>query len=424
MIAQEDYLVIHRLSTLGYSISQIARELDLDRKTVRTHLRHPTPPRYQRPARPSKLDPYRAWIQARLHEAPLTATRLLRELRAMGYRGAYSILKAFVAQVRPRPPVPVVVRFETPPGDQGQADFARFEVTWTATGQRQGLWLFLVTLGYSRALTGTWHLHGDLTAVLHGHLAAFSAFAGVPRRMLYDRMKTVVTGTDPEGRPVFHPALLALAAHYGFTPQACRPYRAQTKGKVERPVGYIRDDFWLGRTFRDLQDLTAQWTDWLATVANVRVHGTTGARPVDRLAAEALRPLPPHPHDPVLAIERRLSLDGFVSVRGNRYAVPLPTYRSPVEVRVHPLTCELYHAGTWLATYALAPGRGGTCAQPLAVSPVAQWPTVGPRPARPTEPAPLALPALPVLPPTRAWLTHEVERRDLQVYEAVGESRR
>jgi hypothetical protein len=223
---------------------------------------------------------------------------------------------------------------------------------------------------------------------------------------------------------VFHPALLALATHYGFTPEACRPYRAQTKGKVERPVGYIREDFWLGRTFRDWPDLTAQWTDWLGTVANVRVHGTTGARPVDRLAAEALRPLPPHPHDPVLAIERRLSRDGFVSVRGNRYAVPLPTHRSPVEVRVHPLTCELYHAGTWLATYALAPGRGGTWTQPVALSPVAQWPTVGPRPARPVAPASLVLPALPVLPPTLAWLTHEVERRDLRVYETVGEGRR
>lgn len=425
MIAQEEYLVIHRLSTLGYSISQIARELGLDRKTVRVHLHHPTPPRYQRPIRPSKLDPYREWIQTRLQEAPLTATRLLRELRPLGYTGGYSILKAWVAQVRPRPAIPVVVRFETPPGDQGQADFARFQVTWTATGQSQVLWLFLVTLGYSRFLTGSWHLHGDLATVVQGHVVAFQAFGGVPRRMLYDQMKTVVTGADPEGRPVFHPALLALATHYGFTPQACRPYRAQTKGKVERPIGYIREDFWLGRDFRDLSDLLVQWTEWLTTVANVRVHGTTGVRLVDRLAEESLRPLPPQPHDPVLAIERQLSRDGFVSVRGTRYAVPLPTYRNPVEVRVHPLTCELYHAGTWLATYALAPDRGATCTAPLAIAPTAQWPTVGPRRVRPAEPTRrMTLPVLPVLPPTLAWLAHEVERRDLRVYEAVGEGQR
>jgi len=416
MIAQEDYLVIHKLHALGYSISRIARELGLDRKTVRTHLHRAAPPGYHRSPRPSKLEAYRDWIRARLREAPLTATRLLRELRPLGYAGGYSILKAFVAEVRPRPPVPVVVRFETPPGDQGQADFARFVVTWAATGVTQVVWLFLVTLGYSRLLTGTWSLQGDLVAVLQGHAAAFTALSGVPRRMLYDRMKTVVTDQDAQGRPVFHPALLALAAHYGFTPEACRPHRAQTKGKIERPVGYIREDFWLGRTFWDLADLIAQWLDWLATVANVRVHATTGARPVDRWAGEGLQPLPPQPHNPVLTIERQLSRDGFVSVRGTRYAVPLAHHRSPIEIRLHALTCELYVADTWLATYALAPGRGGVCTTPLATAPSAEWPRV----PRPPVPATLDLP---VLPPTLAWLTHDVERRDLAVYETVGAGR-
>jgi len=415
MIAQEDYLVIHKLHALGYSITQIARELALDRKTVRAHLQRRQPPRYQREPRPSKLDPYHGWIRTRLALAPFTATRLLRELRPLGYAGGYSILKQFVRQVRPQPPVPVVVRFETPPGDQGQADFARFEVTWAATGVTQVVWLFVVTLGYSRLLTGTWSLHGDLVAVLQGHAAAFTAFGGVPRRMLYDRMKTAVTEQDAEGRPVFHPALVALAAHYGYTPEACRPHRAQTKGKIERPVRYIREDFWLGRVFWGWADLTAQWQDWLATVANVRVHATTGARPGDRWRDEGLQPLPRHPHDPLLTIARQLSRDGFVSVRGSRYAVPLATHRSPIEVRVRALTCELYVGTTWLATYALAPGRGAVCTTPLAVAPSAQWPHVLRRPAPP--------PPLPVALPTRAWLSHDVERRDLAVYETVGAGR-
>src|SRR5574341_857135 len=294
MIAQEDYLVIQRMWSIGYTISQIARELGRDRKTVRAHLGKAAAPAYSRPPRPSKLDPYVAWIRARLQEAPLTATRLLRELRPLGYTGGYSILKRFVAALRPRPAAPVVVRFETPPGEQGQADFARFEVTWTSTGITQVLWLFLMTLGYSRAMAGHWTLHADLAAVLQGHLAAFPAFGGVPRTLLYDRMKAAVTGSDAEGRPVFHPVLLAVAQHYGFTPRACRPYRAQTKGKGERPVRYLRSDFWLGRTFQDLPDLAAQWQEWLATVANVRVHATTGARPVDRLREEGLQALPVH----------------------------------------------------------------------------------------------------------------------------------
>ena len=228
MIAQEDYLVIHKLHALGYSITQIARELGLDRKTVRRHLAQAHPPAYQRAARASKLDSFRAWIRTRLEAAPLTARRLLRELRPLGYTGGYTILKQFVAQIRPTPPVPVVVRFETPPGDQGQADFARFMVTWAATGVTQVVWLFLMTLGYSRLLTGSWSLQGDLSAVLQGHVAAFTALGGVPVRMLYDRMKTIVTAQDPQHRPVFHPALLALAAHYGFTPEACRPHRARS----------------------------------------------------------------------------------------------------------------------------------------------------------------------------------------------------
>jgi transposase len=148
MIAQEDYLVIHKLHALGYSITQIARELQLDRKTVRRHLARAHPPAYQRAPRPATLDPYRTWIRTRLAAAPLTARRLWRELRPLGYTGGYTILKHFVAQIRPKPPVPVVVRFETAPGDQGQADFARFEVTWAATGVTQVVWLFLMTLGY------------------------------------------------------------------------------------------------------------------------------------------------------------------------------------------------------------------------------------------------------------------------------------
>jgi transposase len=415
MIAQEDYLVIHKLYALGYTITQIARELELDRKTVRTHLAREHPPHYQRGSRPSKLDPYRSWIRTRLAAAPLTAKRLLRELRPLGYTGGYTILKRFVTQVRPKPPVPVVVRFETPPGDQGQADFARFAVTWAATGVTQVVWLFLVTLGYSCMLTGTWSLQGDLVAVLQGHAAAFATLGGVPLRMLYNRMKTVVTDQDAQGRPVFHPALVALAAHYAFTPEACRPHRAQTKGKIERPVGYIRADFWLGRVFWDLADLIAQWNDWLATVANVRVHATTGVQPVERWAAEPLQPLPPQPHDPLLTIERQLSRDGFVSIRGSRYAVPLADYRSPLEVRVRALTCELYVETTWLATYALASGRGAVCTTPLALAPTAQWPRV-PRPPGPAAPLPVRLPA-------RAWLAHDVEQRDLAVYETVGARR-
>jgi transposase len=148
-----------------------------------------------------------------------------------------------------------------------------------------------------------------LQTVLRCHLAAFAALDGVPPQILYDRMKTAVTGEDAEGHIVYNRALVEFARHHGFHPKACRPYRAKTKGKVERPYRYIREDFFLARSFRNLDDLNAQLRDWLQTVANPRVHATTG-RIVDEAFAEEkphLQPLPLVPFRSVLRLERRLA---------------------------------------------------------------------------------------------------------------------
>src|SRR5829696_2130539 len=117
-------------------------------------------------------------------------------------------------------------------------------------------------------------------------LLALRGIGGVPIEILYDRMKTAVTGEDDEGHIVYNRSLIALAKHFGFLPRACRPYRAKTKGKVERPFSYIRQDFFLGRSFRNLDDLNGQLADWLDTVANVRLHGTTQRIVSEAFAAE------------------------------------------------------------------------------------------------------------------------------------------
>ncbi len=146
----------------------------------------------------------------------------------------------------------------------------------------------------------------------------------MPLEILYDRMKTAVTGESEDGNIVYNRSLVALAAHYGFLPRACRPYRAKTKGKVERPFRYVREDFFLARSFRNLEDLNVQLGDWLATVANVRLHGTT-LRIVSEAFAEerpSLQPLPVVPFRAVLRLERRVTHDGLVSVGGNLYSVP------------------------------------------------------------------------------------------------------
>jgi transposase len=196
----------------------------------------------------------------------LTAVRLWRELRERGYAGGYTAVKRTVRDLRPGSITPFEVRFETPPGEQAQVDFARFEVEFTdEPGITRIVWLFSMVLGYSRLIWARFVIHQDLQSVLPCHIAALEAIGGVPREILYDRMKTAVIGEDPDGLVIYNRALLDLARHYGFQQRACRPYRPKTKGKVERPFRYIREDFFLGTSFRNLDDLNIQLRHWLDT---------------------------------------------------------------------------------------------------------------------------------------------------------------
>lgn len=232
----------------------------------------------------------------------------------MGYVSAYTAVKRYLAAIRPENgPKPFEVRFETPPGVQAQADLARFVVEFMdEPGVGRIVWPFGLILGHSRFLFARYVMHQDLQTLLRCHIAAFDAIGGVPIEILYDRMKTAVTGEDDQGHIIFNRSLLALARHYRLMPRACRPYRAKTKGEVERPFSYIRRDFFLGRNFRILDDLNAQLIDWLDTVANVQVHATTQRIIAEAFAAEELdlQSLPAQPYDAVLKLERRVSHDG------------------------------------------------------------------------------------------------------------------
>jgi hypothetical protein len=213
-------------------------------------------------------------------------------------------------------------------------------------------------LGHSRHIFARFVMHQDLQTLLRCHMLAFTAIGGVPIEILYDRMKTAVTGEDGDGHIIYNRSLIALGRHYGFLPRACRPYRAKTKGKVERPFSYIRQDFFLGRTFRNLDDLNAQLDDWLATVANVRLHGTTQRIVSEAFAAEQpeLQSLPAFPFDALLKLERRVSHDGLVSIGGNYYSVPDRT-RRVVEVHQLPDQIRILDEGRLVATHPILEGR-------------------------------------------------------------------
>lgn len=313
-----------RLHEAGVGVKGIARRLGLSRNTVRKYLRNPALPRYgPRPVAVSKLEPFKPWLLRRTHaDGVWNAERLLRELRAMGYAGGVTILKDFLRPLRPPKTASVVVRYEVPPGVEAQVDFGVFAYE-DAGGRRRSVLAFVMVLSFSRALHVEFVQQQDLSTLLRCHLHAFEAFGGVPQRILYDNMKTVVLERDGE-RVVFHPRLLDFALLAGFTPRACRPYRAQSKGRVERSIKYLRDSFW-PVAFSDLADLNRQVSAWLAGVANAREHATLRRRPIDLLAEERPHLLPLKPtstFEGLLAEERKVGRDAFVAFEGNRYAVP------------------------------------------------------------------------------------------------------
>ena len=221
--------------------------------------------------------------------------RLFDEVRAAGYPGGYSRIRDYVREVRPREPADAVVRFETPPGRQGQVDFGTFKLPW---GRRHAL---LVVLGHSRLLWLRFYPRQTMTVLIDGLESAFARFGGVPGELLFDQMRSVVISDDRTGGGglVLNAEFVRFAAHWGFMARSCRPHRARTKGKVERPIRYLRENFFYGRTFVNDADLNEQATRWVDGTANVRRHGTTGERPVDRFERDercALGPLAGRPY--------------------------------------------------------------------------------------------------------------------------------
>jgi len=304
VVKLEEWVDIVSLHRQGVSIKAIARMLGISRNAVRRALRRDGPPvRAPQGRLPSKLDPHKDYLLARLSEFPeLSTVVLCEEIRAQGYTGGLTILRNFTRPYRVRRREPVV-RFETPPGRQAQCDWAHLG-THVLDGVPTPLYLFVFVLGFSRALYAEVVTSTALPTFLACHLHAFEALGGIPEEILYDNQKQVVLGRTAEG-PRFHPEFLAFSGHFGFRPRLCRPYRARTKGKVERSIGYLKDRFFCGRTFTDLDDMNTQLARWLAEVANQREHATTKERPSDRLLREGLLPLthakPWRPPAPILA---------------------------------------------------------------------------------------------------------------------------
>ncbi len=364
MIRLGELVMILDLHRQGLSVSAIARQLERDRKTVRKYIERGLEPPAYGPRRPRStvVTPFAPYLRERIAAFPeLTGSRLLREIKELGYTGGYTAVKDLLRTIRPKALQAFERRFETPPGKQAQVDFAYFRTVFTdEPGAERIVWLFSLVLGHSRMMWGRFVAHQDLQTVLRCHIAAFEALGGVPAEILYDRMKTAVVGEVDDQGIAYNRKLLDLAAHYRFLPKACRPYRAKTKGKVERPFRYVREDFFLGRSFRNLDDLNTQFRDWLDTVANPRRHATTGRIVLEHFAEEKpyLKALPTTPFNVVLTLDRRVTREGMVSVGGNLYSVPDCTRRRVVEVHALANEIRILEDDKLIAVHPVLEGRG------------------------------------------------------------------
>ena len=335
----------------GEGVKRIARELGVDRKTVRRWLRLGAwQPRRPRPRR-RPIDQFIEFIAQRGPEVGWNGVVLQRELTGLGFTGSYQQLQRYLKPYRAQRKWAelATVRFETGPGEQAQVDYGQLRI-WIGE-QLETVHLFVLTLGYSRRLFTHAYRNEKLATLLDGHERAFRHFGGVTLTCLYDNPRTLVLGRS-ENRVVWHALFEDFARYYSFTPHACQPYRARTKGKVESGVKYVKRNALAGRRFTSWEELNRWLERWSAEVADVRIHGTTHERPCDRFAREQLIPLgtrPPYRYERVRV--RRVANDALVAVGAARYSVPAEYVGALISVQESAEHYEFFHEGKLVARH-------------------------------------------------------------------------
>ena len=334
---------------VGLYKKEIARKLGLSVKTVRRALRRDMPPHPITRDRDSKLDLYKDRIQSLLLDYPrLSAVRVFEEIRGLGFDGGLTILRHYLKDIRPTRKE-AFVRIETDPGEQAQVDWGLFGDYF---GCGRILSCFVFVLSHSRMLTLEWTLSQKIEDFMRAHKNAFGFLGGVPQKILYDNLKTVVCYR--QGPHIqFNERFMGFAGSYLFEPVACNVRAGNEKGKVERVIGYIRDNFFYGRAFRDLDDLKTQSRRWRDDVANQRLHRITRLKPIERFALEKdkLRKLPEVPFDCDVIIPTTASKQCRVTFDANTYTVPSLYAQVPLTIRANDFDVRIFKQDRLIASH-------------------------------------------------------------------------
>lgn len=406
MRTPDDVSAMLRLRALGWGTKRIAAELGCSRNTVKRYVALAAWSGYRRPRRQGLLDGLTEWLAASFRQHAGNADVVRQELlRVHGLRVSLRTVERAVAPLRQalEAEARATVRFETPPGRQLQIDFGERRVT---IGQeRVQIFLFVATLGYSRRCYVQVFRHERQSAWFDGIEGAFAHFGGLPQEVLLDNARALVEHHDAASREVrFNKRLLAFAQYWGFRPRACAPYRARTKGKDERGVGYVKRNAIAGHRFESWAALEAHLAWWMREIADIRRHGTTGEAPVERFRREeaaALRPLNGRPpFRQMRELTRRVQSDCSVELDTNAYSVPWRLIGESVQVVAAGGRVSIRHHGQEVAVHPESAGRRQRLVEAahfagissLRASATAVSPPMEPPPMEPLAPAELLRP--------------------------------
>lgn len=335
---------IKAMNRNGLSIRRIAKITGLHRKTVKRHLESTSLPEYHKTKR-------RGSIHAYLEEDSYQASWIFDKLMSMGYTGGFTIVKDAVRAIKGEKTRIAYIRFETEHAFQAQVDWGDFQIV-EPDGTLRTVYAFVMVLGHSRAMYVEFVEKRTLEAIMDCHIHAFAYLGGVPKEILYDCMKHVVIKRH-NGRPVFNIEFSRFANHYGFHPRLCPPYAPWVKGKVERPIHYLRERFWRGYCYSTLDTANQDVLAWLSETANRRLHGTYWQAVYERWEKEKpmLTTLPPVPYDTSLKIFRPVYKECQLSSKGNRYLIPHRFAGKKVMLKIKGKIIRIFHDHDLIASY-------------------------------------------------------------------------
>jgi len=357
-----------------WPVGTIARQLGVHHTTVQRVLVQAGPPGAKVITRASIADPYIPFIVETLDKYPrLCASRLFDMVRERGYPGGPDHFRRIVGRLRPRKPAEAFLRLRTLPGQQAQVDWAHFGKLSIGAAIRR-LYAFVMVLSWSRQLFLRFYLRATMPYFLRGHVEAFAFFGGVPRVLLYDNLKSAVL--ERTGDAIrFHPTLLELAGHYRYEPRPVAPARGNEKGRVERAIRYVRDNFFAARSFSSVQDLNEQAAIWMTGVAAQRRWPQDHTRQIREMFAEErprLLALPDNPFPCDERVEVSVGKTPYARFDRNDYSVPHDRVRRTLVVLASLDTVRILDANELIATHPRSWDRGQQVENPAHIDALVQ----------------------------------------------------